>query len=70
MEMTKSRFANAFSYGRKIDVLLDEALKQQSWGDIDYNRTYRFGYGVGKDAFRQNTGNASRHLVRSRYGLC
>ena len=29
-EMAKSRFANAFAYGRhKIDVLLDETLKEQ-----------------------------------------
>ena len=35
-EMAKSRFANAFSYRRyKIDVLLDEVLKQQQLGD-DY----------------------------------
>jgi ubiquinone/menaquinone biosynthesis C-methylase UbiE len=32
-EMAKSRFANAFAYGRhKIDVLLDEALKEQPAG--------------------------------------
>jgi ubiquinone/menaquinone biosynthesis C-methylase UbiE len=31
--MAKSRFANAFSYGRhKVDVLLDEALKEQQAG--------------------------------------
>ena len=50
-EMAKSRFANAFSYGRhKIDVLLDEALKAQHAGA----RILDVGCGTGEYVHRAN----------------
>lgn len=50
-EMAKSRFANAFSYGRhKIDVLLDEVLKEQPAGA----RILDIGCGTGEYVRRAN----------------
>src|SRR3974377_849168 len=50
-EMAKSRFANAFSYGRhKIDVLLDEVLKEQQAGA----RILAVGWGTGEYVYRAN----------------
>src|SRR3974377_1332280 len=50
-EMAKSRFANAFSYGRhKIDVLLDEVLKEQQAGA----RILDVGCGTGGYVYRAN----------------
>jgi ubiquinone/menaquinone biosynthesis C-methylase UbiE len=49
--MAESRFANAFSYGRhKIDVLLDEALKEQQAGA----RILDVGCGTGEYVRRAN----------------
>src|SRR6516165_4822224 len=50
-EMATSRFANAFSYGRhKIDVLLDEVLKEQQAGA----RVLDVGCGTGEYVRRAN----------------
>ena len=50
-EMARSRFSNAFSYGRhKIDVLLDEVLKQQQAGA----RILDVGCGTGEYVHRAN----------------
>ena len=50
-DMAKSRFANAFAYGRhKLDVLLDEVLKEQQAGA----RILDVGCGTGEYVRRAN----------------